>query len=67
MADKDGGCCCNRDDQHHNHDRHDTSVRGTGATTVTEAASCCGGPDTAEQMSRADDHAEQGSARPSAS
>ncbi len=43
MAGEHGGCCCNHDDQHDNHDHHDVAVHAPQIQLATEASGCCGG------------------------
>lgn len=56
MTSEHGGCCCNHNDPHDNHDQQDTVVHTPHIVTVPASAGCCGGAKEAE-MSRSNDHA----------
>ena len=58
MTGEHGGCCCNHDDPHDNHDQQDKVVQSPQILLVSEGAGCCGEAKD-EETSRSNDHAER--------
>ena len=69
MTGEHGGCCCNHDDQHrdHNQDQHDIGVQDAAVITSGDTRSCCDGAANDVQAPQSTDHAGNRIAMPSSS